>query len=115
MSPNTAVAMEDILQFEMFREQGAFEDAEAAVAAFLSSETQGQRHALKTLEVESFSGGEEGGRQQHYHHVPVVYTPDKGKRPYKDSPSVYINNPLYRRHVRSINCQFYTTQPSKAK
>ena len=79
-----------------------------------------QRDALKNLEVhktleevESFSGGEEGRRQQHYDHVPVVYTPpDEGKRPYKDSPAVYINVALlFRQHVRSINCQYYTTQP----
>jgi hypothetical protein len=117
--------MEDILQYELFQQgavQDAVQDAAAAVAALLgaanqsSSETEVQKDVLKnlefykTLEVESLCGGEEG-RQEQYVHVPVVYTPDGGKRPYKDSPVVYINAALFRQRVRSINCQYYTTQP----
>ena len=126
MSPNTAIAMEDLLQFELFREeqgtvQDAEADAEAAVAAFQVATSQGfseqsARDALKnlevhkTLEVESFLEGQEGEQQPLFVHVPVVYTPDQGNRPYKDSPIPYINAAFFRQAIRSVNCMFYTTQ-----
>ena len=118
--------MEDLLQFELFREeqgtvQDAEADAEAAVAAFQVATSQGfseqsARDALKnlevhkTLEVESFLEGQEGEQQPLFVHVPVVYTPDQGNRPYKDSPIPYINAAFFRQAIRSVNCMFYTTQ-----
>jgi hypothetical protein len=158
MSPKTAVAMEDILQYELFQ-QGAVQEAEkaatAAVAALLGAATEGyseqdnifqqqqeevdeQRNILHVLEADKAHeldtaplrgdysaqhlslSTSQGGLHEHqggdlqgeYHHqqVPVVYTPFRGKRPYKNTPTVYVNVLAFREHVaneRKQSLQLY--------
>jgi len=127
MSPNTAVAMEDIIQYEMFRESSEAQVVQAARDALVNL----QDH--KTLEVESLYFGEIQQQQQLLEQqpvqqqqemepqqvqqqqqleqpVPVIYTPNQGNRPYKDSPIPYINAASFRQAIRSVNSKFYTTR-----
>jgi hypothetical protein len=96
--------MEDILQYELLQQAEAEKAAAAAISDLLREvednqlreELNDQRKAV--VDVEWYKAKELGavlpgltGEGEKQQRQDVIYTPYKGKRPYKDSPVAYVN------------------------